>query len=266
MADLEYRLTLALEQSKNWMAMNKLTMNTDKTKAMTIGTTYTTSQIENLTVKTGNTDIEVVDSYKYLGVVLDKNLKFDNHVDYMKRKLVGRLRMLSKLRPILKETTALHLYKTLLVPILDYCDIMYDCLSKYNSEILQRLQNGACRIILKTGKRTPTRDMHRKPKLNRLADRRHLRTMEYMYKVVNELLPPEVCNMFKLVRERHNRATRASTGLDLVIPNPRLEICKNDIRYWGPLYWNMVDIGIRRSESYITFKNTLRSSDMFEYE
>ncbi len=166
----------------------------------------------------------------------------------------------------MKEETALHLYKTLLVPILDYCDVVYDCLTKYNSDTLQKLQNGACRIILRKGKRSSTAEMHSDLKLNRLTDRRHMRTMEYMYKVVHGLLPKEVCDLFKLVQDSHARTTRASTGLDLVIPNPRLETCKRDIRYQGPLYWNMVDLHIRQCDSFLSFKNALRKSDMFKCE
>ena len=205
-----------------------------------------------------------MDTYKYLGMMLDPTLKFDKHVDYMKRKLVGRLRMLSNVRPIMKQETALHLYKTLLVPILDYCDIVYDCLTKYNSDILQKLQNGACRIILRKGKRTSTSEMHIKLKLNHLVDRRHLWTMEYMYKIVHGLLPKEVCDLFKLVRDTHSRTTRASTGLDLTLPS--LETCKKDLKYRGPLYWNMVDLGIHQSDNFISFKCALRNSDLFNFE
>ena len=143
-AELEECLSAALHQSMIWMAQNKLTMNTSKTKTMFFGTPYSIAQINDPVIKYENTEIEVVDHYKYLGVVLDQSLGFDKHVDYMKRKLVGCIRMLSKLRPILKKGTALCLYKTLMVPIMDYCDIMYDCLSKYNSDILQKLQNRAC--------------------------------------------------------------------------------------------------------------------------
>ena len=150
--------------------------------------------------------------------------------------------MLGKIRPIMKEQIALHLYKTLLVPILDYCDMVYDCLPKYNTDILQKLQNGAYRIILRKGKRTSTSDMHSELKLNRQADRWHLRTMTYMYKVVHGLLPTEVCELFQLVRDNHGRNTRASATLDLVMPNPRLETSKKDIKNQGPMYWNMVVI------------------------
>ncbi len=155
--------------------------------------------VQDIKIEQNGQDVKIVDRFKYLGVILDPYLKFDKHVDYIKRKVVGRLRMMSKLRPITNEKTALTLYKTLVIPIIDYYDIIYNCLTKRDSETLQQLQNGACRIILQRNKRTPTSDMHRELKLFRLVDRRHLRTMEFMYKVVNELLPNSICKYFKKV-------------------------------------------------------------------
>ncbi len=141
--DLETKLSIALRDSITWMRRNKLTLNTDKTKAMCFGTPHTIRQVTDPTIVYGDIEIELVDDYKYLGVVLDPTLKFYRHVDYLKRKIVGRLRMLSKLRPIMNEETSLTLYKSLLITILDYSDIIYDCLSKYNTDILQKSENGA---------------------------------------------------------------------------------------------------------------------------
>ena len=90
--------------------------------------------------------------------------------------------------------------------------------------------------------------------------------MEYMFKVVHDLAPTEVRELFTLVRDTHGRQTRSATGLELVIPNPRLKLCKKDIRYRGPLYWNMVDTSIKQSDSFLSFKNALRTSDLFQYE
>ena len=127
------------------------------------------------------------------------------------------------------------MYKTLVIPIIDGCDIIYDCLTKRDSKALQRLQNGAYRIILNRNKRTPTSDMHKKLKLFRLADRRHLRTMEYMHKAVNELFPANICNYFKKVGAIHTRVTRSVTNQELIVPTLQLETSKWDTKYMGPL-------------------------------
>ncbi len=84
--------------------------------------------------------------------------------------------MLGKLRPMINESTALTLYKTIISPPFDYADVVFDCLSVQDSERLQRMQNWALRIILRAEPRTHTEDMHKQLKLNYLVDRRHLHT------------------------------------------------------------------------------------------
>ena len=87
-----------------------------------------------------------------------------------------------------------------------------------------------------------------------------------MYKVVNELLPKNICSYFKKVGENHIRVTRAVTNQDLIVPNLKLETSKRDIKYRGPLYWNLVDQDTKGAQSLAVFKNHLRSSDMFKQE
>ncbi len=89
------------------------------------------------------------------------------------------------------------MYKTLIMPIYDHCDIIYDCLTEKDTDILQKLRNGACRIVLKKKRRTLTIQMH---------------TMEYMYRLVNKLVPEKISTLFKLVSDTHNRTTRAIYG------------------------------------------------------
>ena len=141
---------------------------------------------------------------------------------------------------------------------------IFDCLTKKDTDILQKLQNGACRIILKKPKRSSTKDMHEELHFHRLADRRHMHTMEYMYRVVNKLVPDNICSLFKLVSDIHNRQTKLATGMDLYLPNLKLEMSKRDIRYRGPMYWNMVDDNIRKSPTLASFRYHLRKSDIFK--
>ena len=193
---LENKFAQALGDAIKWMSSNRLTLNLKKTMAMCFGTHHTLSQVSNLEISHGNMMIQIVDEYKYLGIMVDPKLSFTKHAEYMKSKSVGRLRMLSKLRPILSENSALTLYKTLIAPIFDYGDIVYDALCKRDSDCLQKLQNRALRIILKSGKRAPTREMHQTCKLNYLSDRRKIHAMQYMCKVENSLVPPAVESLF----------------------------------------------------------------------
>ena len=99
--------------------------------------------------------------------MLQQQLTFSEHVRYICRKCIGRVRMLSKLRPIVGQETSLELYKTLVTPLLDYCDVdYYETLSAKDNKELQKMQNTAFKIILQANRWTPTKEIHNKMRMD----------------------------------------------------------------------------------------------------
>ena len=80
--------------------------------------------------------LERVPHMKYLGVILDQHLTFDEHVAYLQSKVVKKLGIVRKARDFLDRPAAITLYKSLVLPHIDYCDIVYECTSIGN---LQKL-------------------------------------------------------------------------------------------------------------------------------
>ena len=50
------------------------------------------------------------------------------------------------MRPFISMTTAIRVYKALILPHFDYCSPVWDCLSSYLSEKLQTFQNRTARV------------------------------------------------------------------------------------------------------------------------
>ena len=56
---------------------------------------------------------------------------------------------LKRVRPFIPKETAFQIYDALIVPYFDYCSPIWDCLSGYLSDKLQKLQNRVARVITK---------------------------------------------------------------------------------------------------------------------
>ena len=69
--DVEEKLNNELAKVTGWMSKNQLPLNTSKTKIMKFSMAQTLNKVGRLEVKTNDTDIEVVEAFKYLGVMLD---------------------------------------------------------------------------------------------------------------------------------------------------------------------------------------------------
>jgi len=80
----------------DWLSRNRLYPNMSKTKAMLIRGIRRKVAEQNFKVKFRGEELEVVNKIKYLGVVIDKNLNFAEHVDYIGRKIGVRLGVLRR--------------------------------------------------------------------------------------------------------------------------------------------------------------------------
>ena len=149
------------------------------------------------------------------------------------------------------------------LPVLDYADIVYDCLTVRDCNELQRLQNYSMRVLLQSGFDKSSSEMHSELELYRLADRRHMHTLDYVYKCVYGLAPERVCSQLHEIQTVHNRQTRATERHNLAMPNFRLDMSRKSFWYRGPFYWNLTDLSIRQTPSLNCFKSSLRRSDMF---
>ncbi len=221
---------------------------------MTFGTRHKAGKMPSTDLKLGDASINRVPEFKYLGVKLDTHLTFSNHIQYVQSKTIGKLKMLSRVTNFLPENTCFTLYKTLIRPHFDYCDVVYDCITEANARKLQRLQNACIKSILQVPKRTPTAEIHSISKMQTLKERQHFHTAVEMYKVEKGMQPESIQNMFKRHSEIHNRHTRRSVSKVIYPPRARLNITKCGFRHRGQKVWEAVPDTLKTKPSILTFK------------
>ena len=84
-----------------------------------------------------NASVTQTSSQKQLRIVLDNQLKFDNHIKMPLRKISKTIGLLYKLHKFLPKATLITIYKAFIRPHLDYGDILYD--QAYNMSFHQKL-------------------------------------------------------------------------------------------------------------------------------
>jgi len=85
-ADLEVKLNTAFNVIESWMNMNKLKMNARKTKYM-IRSIRKELRGNTIVKCLDGTEIELVETMKYLGIIIDDRLQFQDHCNYMLKKI-----------------------------------------------------------------------------------------------------------------------------------------------------------------------------------
>ncbi len=259
--EIETKLNMNLLRLYTWFNQNKLSLNLDKSKVMLFGTSHQLQNIGTVNITHDNSTLEVVNTFCYLGIVLDSRLTFSSHVQHIKSKTFSKIKLLGRVHHILDTNTADMLYKTLILPIFDYLDFVYYCISEKDKEILQCLQNCAFRVILRMDRLTSTSLTHTTLEMDTLQERRTKHVATQMYRFVHKECPTSFSNMFTLMSDYHERQTRSGECLSLAIPRTNLSLGQKNIRYFGVKIWESIPTEIKMSKNLDCFKRTMKSFD-----
>ena len=142
-------ISRSLENLEIWCNLNKLTINTKKTKVIYFGTTNKLKQFDQFPITyLYRNKLMKVDNYKYLGIILDCNLNYKLHIDTLLKTLRYKLYILSKLRRYLTIQASIAIYKTTILPYIDYGDIFYQAGPKGHLKKVQDKQTKALKNLL----------------------------------------------------------------------------------------------------------------------
>ena len=133
-----------------WSQMRFLNFNTSKCKFMLLTNRRNSAIVPSPSLTLGNVALERVHQYKYLGVLISDDLKWDKHIDHIcskVRKLVGMI--YRNLYQYSDPSFLLMLYKTIVRPHLEYCSILWDPHQSYLNNQLQSVEKFALRVCLK---------------------------------------------------------------------------------------------------------------------
>ena len=81
-----------------WMHQNRLNLNVRKTKLMMVGSRQRLKNLNQFNLSLNGERIDVVTSFKYLGLILDPHMCFDKHIDTVVEKSTTKLGVLYQTR------------------------------------------------------------------------------------------------------------------------------------------------------------------------
>ena len=84
--------------------------------------------------------LEQQDYVKYLGILIDKNLSWKYHIDYVASKISRTIGIIARLRHFIPLSTLLTIYRSLVAPYLTYGIIAWGQAAKSNLRKILILQ------------------------------------------------------------------------------------------------------------------------------
>lgn len=221
-------------------------INPDKTEAIVISSAKNKGKLEYEELPKiciNGTEIEYVENVRDLGYQINRTLSSVDHVSAIQRKVYGALNSVYPLRNILPKEIKLQLYKTLILPIFDYTDIVYHEYGVHGtnglSDRLERLQNIAIRFISNVPRREHITPHRIDLKLMKLFDRRTLHILCQINRIFIGEAPPYLSDIISL----NTNYTRGNNKL--IIKKPKNNFQKTSFSMGAPLEWNKIPNELR---------------------
>jgi hypothetical protein len=203
--------------------------------------------------------IQEVQTHKHLGLTFNTSLTWSDHINQLVKKAArctGFLRRIGRDVPRLCLET---LYKSMIRPILEYADVIYDGSADTSLKRLEDTQRQAAIACSSAYKHTRHKNLLEELGWSPLSIRRKHHRMNLMYKIQHNLVPPylrDICP--PLTRDRTTYDLR--TGMNITVPSQRTTTYQNSFYPQSIKDWNNLDKKFRQAPSINNFKDKLKAT------
>ena len=215
-----------------WCDRNKLTINCKKTKFCLYGMRSLIRKGKTLDLKLSlnNQILEQVCSYKHLGLILDEQLNYNKHIKELKKLVSHKLYLMSKVRKYITESACINIFKTMVLSLIEYCDIIYAGSSQGNLLKIDNLFYRGLRICINNQAYFTKQDLISNCKIAPLKDRRLSHLLVFMCK------EKENISLLKIPKFQ----TRLHLAPVFKTYKPNNEKARANVIYRGAIEWNNI--------------------------
>ena len=240
-----YKLEANSALAISWFKSNYMKINTEKCHLILSGQKH-----EHIWADVGDNKIWEENEVKLLGIKIDNELKFDNHVSDICLKAGRKLSVLTRIVKYLNFKEKRVLFKSFFESQFKYCPLVWMFHNRRTNNKINRLHERALRLIYNDYTTTFIELLEKDESFSVHHSNIQSLAIE-LYKVVNNLSEGTFGNLFNQFYSGPN--LRSQTNIRC--PQVNTEIYgKNSISYLGPKIWNIVPIDIRNIDSLEKFK------------
>ena len=203
----------------------------------------TKSTESNLCINMEGVKIQEVNTTKFLGVVINNTLTWNDHIAMVRSKIAKNIGIITYIRSFVPLDVLLSLYHALVEPYLQYCNIIWGVQRSVALNGLYICQKRVIRIICGSSRRAHSIPLFKQMNILPVYCMNDLQTACFMFSSINSLLPKCFNDMFILNANIHTHFTRMNNALHQT--QYRLNCSKFALRTHGPVLWNSLPPGLK---------------------
>ena len=243
-----------LSQLNDWFVINKLILSLDKT----CYTIFYKKPVACLDIVVNGIKIQRVNSCKYLGVIIDSELKWKDHIEYVHKKLIKYTSIFYKLRTKLSIPCLRSIYYAFIYPHLLYGIEIYANTYQSHLHQLNVLNNKILRILQSKPLKTSLQQLYWEFQTLpiSLLHRQQILILVHCFFHHNCEMPEVYHDYFTVNSTVHNYGTRQSGNLHIELT--KLSLGHRSVHYTGSVLWNELPLSLKEPMSKNTFKLKLK--------
>ena len=241
-----------------WLLTNRLTLNSSKTKYMIFQNkkdSKTKRGIRKFKLNINKSCIKQVTEFKYLGIIFDDKLKWQNHIEFLCVKLSKAAGVIYKLKQVAPKSTLKTVYYSIVDSHLRYGITVW---GSAKGTAFERLKVIHRKIIkyMKSNSETIA-DAMSSLKILSVDNLYKFEVNKLVYQMKQGSVPDAFQNFILGVNHRYGTRARNMGNFD--VPHPNTERDKTSIKYQGAINWNSLPADIKASETKKQFLDLLKT-------
>ena len=248
-----------LDKIGEWFKANKLSLNVKKTK-------YTFFHKHSIkddiplklpALKIANREIERTNAIKFLGILLDENISWKNHIRSVEKNLAKNTGLLHRAKYLLDDSSLKTIYFSYIHSYLNYANIAWGSTYRTKLKTIHYHQKHAARIVFDQDKLTHSRPLLRSLNALNVYQINLYQHLNFMHKVNNNVAPIAFHEIF--TNPSHNYPTNFSYN-SFSLKKCSLNSTKYSISFRGPKLWNdFLNNEEKQIRSYTVFSKKIKS-------
>ena len=230
MKSLESVTNIELQKVCNWLNANKLTINAKMSNFVVFRPSQKKLSYQiNIRIynnaSNNDTFLECKDYVKFLDVLIDKNLTWKYHIDYIASKISRVVGIISRLRHSVPLNTLIQICRSLIFPPYTYYEIASwgQAAQVYLRKVFI-LQKRALRLIFFAGNRSHAIPLFVSANILPLNILHFETVCSLMHDISTNSAPQNICDVITSSSDVHTYNTRFSDAGNLYVNKSRLRI------------------------------------------
>ena len=248
------KLTPELEEVSQWLKRNHLTLNLKKTVAMHFSIRRRVNK--DLKIIIDQEEIEEVSNFKFLGIILDSQLKFDTHVQKLSKTLKTNLNCFRMARQYIPLHAAQLFIHAMIFSHISYCITVWSQASQSTIKPIASLYKQALKIMDKKQMKWHHCIILRKYNMLSFDSFIQFSFIKLIFKCVNDVAPAVLCPQVKETGD--NRPTRGSVNGNHRVAMRSASFGQSSYSVKGIHLWNALPTEIKKETDLKTFNKKVK--------